>query len=133
MEAYPRAAMERAMKVQDVTWKRRKAEKSKSRLSRFAWKSRQPRGIPTFPQSRRLVNFRNRTCRVLQKPDILTCYRQRHFEPTMLCIALPSHFRYAAADRLPRIKIALRKGAVFVEPRTFDGRRIRSCITAGDR
>ncbi len=38
----------------DGLWKRRGVEKSKSRLSHPAWKSRKPRGIPTFPQPRRL-------------------------------------------------------------------------------
>ena len=47
---------------------RRKAEKSKHRLSRLAWKSRKPRGIPTFPQLRRLpvINL-NRTFHLLEK------------------------------------------------------------------
>src|SRR5712692_6177630 len=58
-------------------WKRRGMEKSKSRLSHPAWKSRKLRGIPTFPQPRRrLVNLLNRTYRVLRKPDILICYEQ---------------------------------------------------------
>jgi len=57
-------------------WKRRKSEKSKNRLSRLAWKSRKHRGIPTFPQPRRLLVINlNRTFHLLQKPDILTCYR----------------------------------------------------------
>ena len=38
----------------DGLWKRRGVEKSKNRLSHPAWKSRKPRGIPTFPQPRRL-------------------------------------------------------------------------------
>ena len=38
----------------DGPWKRRGVEKSKNRLSHPAWKSRKPRGIPTFPQPRRL-------------------------------------------------------------------------------
>src|SRR5450432_894614 len=58
-------------------WKRREVEKSERRLSHPAWKSRQLRGIPTFPQlRRRLVKLLNRTCHVLQKPDLLTCYGQ---------------------------------------------------------
>src|SRR5260370_42144618 len=36
-------------------WKRREVEKSKSRLFHLAWKSRKLRGIPTFPQLRRLL------------------------------------------------------------------------------
>src|SRR5712691_7759874 len=56
-------------------WKRRGLEKSKSRLSHPAWKSRKLRGIPTFPQPRRRqVKLLNRTFHVLQKADILTCY-----------------------------------------------------------
>src|SRR6266568_1321948 len=59
-------------------WKRRGLEKSKSRLSHPAWKSRKLRGIPTFPQPRRRqVKLLNRTFHVLQKADILTCYGQR--------------------------------------------------------
>jgi hypothetical protein len=77
MFSYSKTAMERAMKVQEVIfagdgekdhvggrqqkkwrrdglWKRRGVEKSKNRLSHPAWKSRKPRGIPTFPQPRRL-------------------------------------------------------------------------------
>src|SRR6266571_5115872 len=58
-------------------WKRRGLEKSKSRLSHPAWKSRKLRGIPTFPQPRRRqVKLLNRTFHVLQKADILTCYGQ---------------------------------------------------------
>jgi len=38
-------------------WKSRVVEKSKSRLSHHAWKSRKPRGIPTFPQPRRLLEI----------------------------------------------------------------------------
>src|SRR5579864_540360 len=58
-------------------WKRRKAEKSKKRLSLLAWKSRKHRGIPTFPQPRlRLVINLNRTFHLLRKPDILICYQQ---------------------------------------------------------
>src|SRR5215469_10525259 len=58
-------------------WKRRQAEESKNRLSRFAWKSRNIRGIPTFPQPRggRRLNL-NRTFHLLLKPDILICYQQ---------------------------------------------------------
>src|SRR6266436_3227437 len=56
-------------------WKRRGLEKSQNRLSHPAWKFREVRGIPTFPQPRlRLVNLKNRTDRVLRKPDILICY-----------------------------------------------------------
>src|SRR6266699_6324089 len=56
-------------------WKRRGLEKSKSRLSHPAWKSRKLRGIPTFPQPRRRqVKLLNRTFHVLEKADILTCY-----------------------------------------------------------
>jgi hypothetical protein len=40
----------------DGLWKRRGMEKSKNRLSHPAWKSRQPRGIPTFPQPRLLLS-----------------------------------------------------------------------------
>src|SRR6266567_2995486 len=59
-------------------WKRRGLEKSKSRLSHPAWKSRKLRGIPTFPQPRRRqVKLLNRTFHVLQKADILTCYGHR--------------------------------------------------------
>jgi transposase len=39
----------------DGLWKRREVEKSKSRLFHLAWKSRKQRGIPTFPQPRRLL------------------------------------------------------------------------------
>ena len=37
----------------ETLWKRRAVEKSKNRLFPRAWKSRQLRGIPTFPQPRR--------------------------------------------------------------------------------
>jgi len=57
-------------------WKRRKAEKSKTRLSRRAWKSRKHRGIPTLPQPRRRREInQNRTFHLLQKPDILIRYQ----------------------------------------------------------
>src|SRR5262249_44045411 len=39
----------------DELWKRRSVEKSKTRLFHLAWKSRKPRGIPTFPQLRLLL------------------------------------------------------------------------------
>src|SRR5215471_6319001 len=63
-------------------WKRRRAEKSKNRLSLPAWKSRKKRGIPTFPQPRlrREINL-NRTFHLLRKPDILICYEQRQKRP----------------------------------------------------
>src|SRR5260370_21972957 len=52
-------------------WKRRGVEKSKTRLSHPAWKSRKRRGIPTFPQPRRrLVNL---------KTGHITCYKNRTF------------------------------------------------------
>jgi hypothetical protein len=77
MFSYSKTARERVMNVQEVNlgramakdhvggrpqkkwrrdglWKRRGVEKSKNRLSHPAWKSRKPRGIPTFPQPRRL-------------------------------------------------------------------------------
>src|SRR5215472_6799721 len=58
-------------------WKRREVEKSKSRLSHLAWKSRKGRGIPTFPQPRRLLAINlNRTFHLLLKPDILICHQQ---------------------------------------------------------
>jgi hypothetical protein len=44
-------------------WKRGAVEKSKSRLSHRAWKSRKVRGIPTFPPPRRLREIN-------PKPDI---------------------------------------------------------------
>src|SRR6267154_6370658 len=63
-------------------WKSRGLEKSQNRLSHPAWKSRKMRGIPTFPQPRlRLVNLKNRTDRVLRKPDILICYEQIPVDP----------------------------------------------------
>src|SRR5258706_12048595 len=53
-------------------WKSRAVEKSKSRLSHRAWKSRKVRGIPTFPPLRRLlVNF--------VKPDISLATESGHF------------------------------------------------------
>src|SRR5258705_3537059 len=53
-------------------WKSRAVEKSKSRLSHRAWKSRKVRGIPTFPPPRRLlVNF--------VKPDISLATESGHF------------------------------------------------------
>src|SRR5215472_17819278 len=62
-------------------WKRREVEKSKSRLSHLAWKSRKVRGIPTFPQPRRLLAInRNRTFHLLLNPDILICHQQ-YFSP----------------------------------------------------
>src|SRR5215472_16004200 len=58
-------------------WKSREVEKSKSRLSHLAWKSRKLRGIPTFPQPLRLLAInRNRTCHLLLKPDVLICHQQ---------------------------------------------------------
>src|SRR5208337_5667042 len=53
-------------------WKRRSVEKSKNRLSHRAWKSRQPRGIPTFPQRRRRLDE-------IQQPDISLATRTGHF------------------------------------------------------
>jgi len=43
------------------------------------------RGIPTFPQLRRLreINL-NRTYHLLQKPDILICYQQNQNEELAL-------------------------------------------------
>src|SRR5260370_30559934 len=50
-------------------WKSRAVEKSKSRLSHRAWKSRKVRGIPTFPPPRRL--------REINQTGHFTCYRKR--------------------------------------------------------
>src|SRR5271165_3089759 len=54
-------------------WKRRAVGKSQSRLFPRAWKSRQERGIPTFPQPRRL--------RYEQEPkqDISLATKSGHF------------------------------------------------------
>src|SRR6516162_7585906 len=64
----------------DQLWKRRAVEKSKTRLFHRTWKSRKVRGIPTFPQLRRLreINL-NRTFHLLRKPDILISYE--HGDP----------------------------------------------------
>ena len=52
-------------------WKRCELEKSQSSLFHFAWKSRKPRGIPTFPQPRlRLVN---------SETGHIMCYENRTF------------------------------------------------------
>jgi hypothetical protein len=45
---------QRKKRRRDGLWKSREVEKSKSRLSHLAWKSRKKRGITTFPQPRRL-------------------------------------------------------------------------------
>src|SRR5258708_37309567 len=52
-------------------WKSRAVEKSKSRLSHRAWKSRKVRGIPTFPPPRRL--------REINQTGHFTCYQKRTF------------------------------------------------------
>src|ERR1035437_2153924 len=52
-------------------WKRRAVEKSKSRLSHRAWKSRKVRGISTFPPPRRL--------REINETGHFTCYKKRTF------------------------------------------------------
>src|SRR5581483_5872556 len=68
-------------------WKRRKAEKSKNRLSRLAWKSRKPRAIPTFPQPRLLLAYQ-------PKPDISCATKTGHFNllPTVLRLGLEVFF-----------------------------------------
>jgi transposase len=64
----------------ELRWKRRRREKSPSRLFPPAWKSRPERGIPTFPPPPRLLLYdekqkpKNRTFHLLQKADIFTCY-----------------------------------------------------------
>src|ERR1700693_4801911 len=56
----------------DGLWKSREVEKSKTRLSHLAWKSRKRRGIPTFPPPpRRLV--------VSLKPDMSRAKKTGHF------------------------------------------------------
>src|SRR5438105_15905768 len=50
-------------------WKSRAVEKSKSRLSHRAWKSRKVRGIPTFPPPRRLLE--------INETGHFTCYEKR--------------------------------------------------------
>src|SRR5271166_1329321 len=59
-----------------MRWKRRWVEKSKTQLFHPAWKSRQPRGIPTFPPLRRLRLYEQK-----QKPKTghFTCYKKRTF------------------------------------------------------
>src|ERR1039457_4654354 len=62
--------------------KRRAVEKSKSRLSHRAWKSRKVRGIPTFPPPRRLREInQNRTFHLLRKADALTCSHHPRLKP----------------------------------------------------
>jgi len=53
-------------------WKRCEAEESKQRLSRLAGKSRKHRGIPTFPQPRRLLAYQ-------PKSDISLATKTGHF------------------------------------------------------
>src|SRR5665811_2503378 len=53
-------------------WKSRAVEKPKNRLFHRAWKSRQERGIPTFPQRRRRLDE-------LQQPDISLATKSGHF------------------------------------------------------
>src|SRR5436853_7371318 len=56
----------------DGLWKSREVEKSKTRLSHLAWKSRKRRGIPTFPQPRLPLV-------VSLKPDISRAKKTGHF------------------------------------------------------
>ena len=75
------AAITSTQNAAETLWKRCSVEKSEKRLFHLAWKSRPERGIPTFPQRRRLRIYaqpktQNRTFHLLQKADILTCYEQ---------------------------------------------------------
>src|SRR5579864_26638 len=82
-------------------WKRRKAEKSKKRLSLLAWKSRKHRGIPTFPQPRlRLVINLNRTFHLLRKPDILICYQHTIVKPRAVRARAPIGRSQPVSNRL---------------------------------
>src|SRR5207253_2003764 len=56
----------------DGLWKRRELEKSKTRLSHLAWKSRKRRWIPTFPQPRLLLV-------IYLKPDKSRAKKTGHF------------------------------------------------------
>jgi hypothetical protein len=57
-------------------WKRRAVEKSEKRLFHRAWKSRQGRGIPTFPPPRRLLAYEKSQN---LKPDISLATKSGHF------------------------------------------------------
>jgi hypothetical protein len=73
-------------------WKRRSVEKFKSKLFHLAWKSRQRRGIPTFPQLRRL--------RLINpKPDISLAKKTGHFN--LLRTAHKSFFLSRDFDNVP--------------------------------
>src|ERR1700681_4621150 len=74
----------------DGLWKSREVEKSKTRLSHLAWKSRKRRGIPTFPPPpRRLVDS--------LKPDMSRAKKTGHFNLlTTLASQFDVLFRIAA-------------------------------------
>src|ERR1700741_2545055 len=58
--------------AREKLWKRRSVEKSPKRLFHLAWKSRQPRGIPTLPQPRLRLGHE-------PKPDISCATKTGHF------------------------------------------------------
>src|SRR5208283_312436 len=73
----PKVQPSRQRKTRRKTlWKRRTVEKSEERLFPRAWKSRQVRGIPTFPQRpRRLDDEESQK----PKPDISLATKSGHF------------------------------------------------------
>src|SRR5271167_2933543 len=74
----PKVWLSHQPKTQPHTlWKRRAVEKPKSRLFPRAWESRPRRGIPTFPQRRRL-RFYEKTQK--PKPDISLATKSGHFD-----------------------------------------------------
>jgi len=81
---------------------KRQAEKSKKRLSRLAWKSRPPRGIPTFPLPRRRLAIK-------PKPDISLATKTGHFNllPTFIeqAVYLPIYSHKALPNRKDTYKL----------------------------
>src|SRR5208283_4144897 len=107
-------------------WKRRTVEKSEERLFPRAWKSRQVRGIPTFPQRpRRLDDEESQK----PKPDISLATKSGHFNllrtrVTLTCVHKAGDTPTPSADelrekqgqlqaRLNAIKIAYLNGQEF--------------------
>src|SRR5271165_4103814 len=80
-KAWP--SRQRKLRRPKTLWKRRSVEKSKNRLFHRAWKSRKVRGIPTFPQRRRLLDE-------LQQPDISLATKSGHFNLLRTVSVAPS-------------------------------------------
>src|SRR5208282_5201739 len=122
----PKVQPSRQRKTRRKTlWKRRTVEKSEERLFPRAWKSRQVRGIPTFPQRpRRLDDEESQK----PKPDISLATKSGHFNllrtpPTGAPGLVVFETRVGATDECEKVVASMGEHAISVTRERSPGSR----------